>query len=302
MKKETLHKILSDPNFDPSSILEEAIVSFVSKNPERLAEDEVVYKYLIRDPSLASQMQKTVDINNIENLKVFLHTASKADHWVANSVKASFINKLDNVVDENIDAIFELVVTRKIDVTSNPSGMRSFGRKLSDDQLDRLLRVAKTADRVRTWNAEAWDAFLTTSFGIDTFIECLKKGNIIPRPYDGSNFFRKMSEIIKAEGSSPRSMEILNWCKSEYDSHICFKCGRGCELDASGNHRESNVIKSLSGYTLHRQKCDPENEYPSPWEILFNEVRTFEYPCKFCGEVFTTTSGRTLHENKCRHT
>ena len=63
MKNTTLQKILSDPNFDPSAIFEEALVAFIERNPQRMAEDKFIYKYLIEDIDLVRIMAKTINPN-----------------------------------------------------------------------------------------------------------------------------------------------------------------------------------------------------------------------------------------------
>jgi hypothetical protein len=59
------------------------------------------------------------------------------------------------------------------------------------------------------------------------------------------------------------------------------------------------VIKSLSGYTLHRNGCDHEGEFLSPHEIFTGDPKVLSFECAHCGETFTTLSGCTLHEKKC---
>jgi|FLYL01.1.fsa_nt_gi hypothetical protein len=66
---------------------------------------------------------------------------------------------------------------------------------------------------------------------------------------------KKVLSIMLRELPMEDAQKLYEMCKRTLHGFICMKCG-------------SSRFKSKSGYTLHRKKCDPLDEYPVIDEIM----------------------------------
>jgi hypothetical protein len=289
LQESTFRKIVGDPDFDPYGIVEEALVEFIKRHPEKVATDRVALKYLVQDPSIIDTIAQVIDINDLETIPVALDTAKRIqwDHS-RQRTRNRILNKLKGAKPENVDALLQ-IVKDKAPETRLGSFPSEFIDMLTDEQGDELVVNAVQAGSTDGWHSSDWKIAIRRPAGLDAFIEAIKKG-VVAHQTDNLQLVSKVAVAVKGQRDKER---VLLGMFSDLNSYTCFCCGKGT------TGQDNDIIKSLSGYTLHREKCDPGNEFPSPDEIITGKPKTLEFPCE-CGEVFTTSSGLSLHRKACR--
>jgi len=293
MKERTLHKIMGDPEFNPGIFIEEAIIEFVKQHPLKVAEDKVALRHLIADSDIAPSLHAVIDINDPDMIESWLATMKQGQSWNKNEVCAKFIGRLSQVEAANSEAIFKVLnrYTSDFECLTRPSTMMSLANIFGPANLaSMIVELAVIKKATRGWVKEDWDAVFAQAIDHMVFIEALEEDRVIMRYSNGTsqneNNFRTISEVAKAVKGTAAQERLIKICKKSWHEYVCFKCGR-------------DQIKSISGYTLHRKKCDSQNVYPCPWETFYGIPRELSFRCD-CGADFTTSSGLTLHKKACR--
>lgn len=287
MQDSTFNKIIGDPNFDPHVILEEALVEFIKNHPTEVAKDRVALKWLVRDSSIIHDIVTVIDINDVEMIPVVFDTIEKIS-WEHSRIrtKAELIKKLRDTKPDRVTDLLE-IIKDKAPSTRLGDYPEKFIEQLAADQIDSLVVSAVQAGS-EGWRTEDWKIAIKTTTGFEAFMEALKQRKVS----FSSDTFQLVSQCART-ATQGEYKAILLGLFADLNSYVCFACGRG-----TGG--ETDLIKSLSGYTLHRQKCDPDDAYLSPDEIINGKPKTLSFPCGRCGEVFSTASGLSLHRKACR--
>lgn len=296
MRDSTFQRIIGDPDFDPHGIIEDALVEFIRNHPQKVAQDRVALKWLVKDPTIIESIVKVVDLNDLEMLEPFLESVEKHDGYQQTPVKNHIIAHLTKVKPENIDAVFTMVVK-----AWNPRPKMiptEFLNHLRPEQINEMTQAMLDNKGEMNWDAEDWKEAIRTAFGTQTFVDAFVSSKVtISEP-----IFPIISQIARSVAGTPDADRLLHAVDRKWDTYVCFACGYGANLSPHHYRRRApapKLIKSLSGYTLHRQKCDPKNEFLSPHEIITGKPKQLEFSCDRCGETFTTLSGLTLHRKVC---
>jgi hypothetical protein len=305
----TIERILSDPDFDPreNDLIGQALVAFMKANHKKVAQNEVAVKWLLKDKNVAHEFVSEVDITNPHVVRQFLRTMKRSSF--AHSALPLLFQRLKKAMT---DEVFEEV----LDSVDNLYHLHWFEYK--PGQRERMVTAFKVKGVFPTERKDWWEAFRTPE-GLEWFI------NLIPNAAHSSSeflswaneeFLNLVSQAAKAlqgrKGLMPQeaydalATTMLKAIERRWpESYVCFCCGKGNGVDKKGRSLESNKLKSLTGYSLHRlgtdkkEGCDPGRDFQSPHEILLGHPRKFVYTCDQCGEPFTTKSGRTLHKKTC---
>jgi len=295
VNKSTVHKILSDPNFDPSMVFEQALVEFIEQHPATVAKDEVCLKHLVKDPEVCHNIVSIIPMNNSKLLGDFL-LSIKRMNWGSPGVSAKILTRLDEVEPENVCEILETI--KKSFAAARLTRMHpEFIDKLTQAQIDEFVKEAAATASIKNWKNNDWEIAFKSEEGIQAFLSALVEDRLTLK----RGMFGLVATCAKAvAGNAERRAAILQYLDDNYEGYVCFKCGRGSGVDSNGKRKDNDKIKSLSGYTLHRSSCDPSNEFLSPHEIFSGSPKVLSFKCGWCGETFTTSSGRTLHEKKCK--
>jgi hypothetical protein len=300
MNKRTFEKILADPNFNPMVFMEDAITEFIQRYPDRVAEDKVALGHLVNDPDAAQAIVKAVDVNDPELLGRYFESLHKSQHWRVEETCQTLLERLSALDPSNADAIFAVLkaFAPKFSSISRPSNFGNLDSVLAEAQLFELMEEALTKNGTKDWETEDWKVAVGATAGIDAFIKALKDKTLNLKGKEGGPF-QLISRVAQQIKGTPQATALIEACEARWDAYVCFACGRGSGLDRRGNEAPNNVIKSISGYTLHRGGCDPDEKFPSPWQIINGDERELSFECGRCGQVFTTASGLTLHQKKC---
>ena len=329
MQEDTAQKILSDPDFNPAGIWADALMAYLKINPIKVASDAVAMKYLIQDPAVAPHLINLIDINDTDRVRTCLKAVSKCDanHLIWGAAR-DFWEQQYRVKLDNQQTIEDIIV-ENIGVFSEVEVLSENRHRISDNIIKALANseFKPHVDR----NHKAW-AFLTRYVsGALVFVDAAKyqeRAWWMHAERKKMAFYKEQRKFYKYQKSkeewekmrkatpvspfqnfstaaatlkhSTSRAEVIGVVKNLWPNHyLCFKCGKGSGTNRSGHIDEKKQLKSKSGYSIHRKKCDPDNEFPSPHEIFFGEERDLEFACKMCGATFTTASGKTLHEKRC---
>lgn len=297
MKKRTLQKILADPAFNPEKFLEQAIVEFVERYPQEVAKDTVALNHLVEDPDIAVKIVEAVDVNNPGQMARYLESLS--GNYSKEDVCCTLLGRLGEMEPGNAEAIFAVLkrFAPKYNSISRPSKFANLSDFVDQDRLFELMEEALVNEGTQDWEVRDWEVAIKTPAGVEAFIKALEGGTIKLKT-DG-DFFPLISRLAKRERQTTHGLALLDACRARWTAYVCFSCGRGSGVDRNGNAADTNVIKSISGYTLHRNGCDKANEDPSPWKTINGVERELSFDCDRCGQTFTTASGLTLHRKKC---
>lgn len=299
MKDRTLHKILGDPEFDPSIFLEDAIKEFVSKHPTQVAQDKVALRHLLEDIDVITNLVDAIDVHDVNMISKFMTTLAESE-WQRNEACKNLVKRLageDLISAEVTGVVADYATTFPcLWCLSDSYGILA---KVSNNFVGQLARSVVNGGGTRTWDYHDWRIALESG-GVspEDFVNALKKQKVSLIPItttkrgrnDTTNFWT-ISEVAKAIAADESLRwlrnELLDACNERFDSYACFCCGK-------------EPIKSISGYTLHLKSCDKGNQYPDPWQIFHGQPRELSFKCERCGQKFTTTSGLTLHSKKCQ--
>ena len=303
MDKKTLHKILQDPDFNPAIFLEQAIVDFVSRNPEKVAEDAVALRHLIGDTNVAPRVFKLVEINDLHLVKTYLKAIrAMQGYYDQGSALRQLTSKLHRLHKENVAEMVKMLKENvgKIAGLNEPSSLVKIADIMNKDDLEEMI-VMTLKSAGTDWKVDDWDVATKIDVGITKFIMKMKEMSI--NEEEMFNFMSRLAHRVKGTEFAPL---LLDKIKEKWSTYICFKCGKGKGPWRAASWRppkgKNDFIKSISGYTLHRKTCDPKDEFPSPHEIITGRPMELEWECeRGCGATFTTSSGKTLHEKKCRY-
>jgi len=297
MKDSTFQRIVGDPGFDPHGIIEDALVEFIKRHPSKVARDRVALKWLVKDPTIIQDIVGVVSINDLEMLEPFLESVEKHDGYQQGSVKNHIIGCLINVEPKNVDAVFTMVVK-----AWNPRPKvipEAFINLLRPEQVDEMTQTMLDNKAEMQWDEVDWNVATRTPFGIKTFVDAFVSSKV----EISNGIFPVISQVTRAVVGTPDAGRLLHAVDRKWNTYVCFACGYGANLDHGRYRRRGNqtpkLIKSLSGYTLHRQKCDPKDGFLSPHEIITGKPKQLDFSCDRCGETFNTKSGLTLHRKAC---
>jgi hypothetical protein len=305
MQDSTFNKILSDPNFDPHGIIEDALVEYIKNHPEEVAKDRVALRWLVLDSTILGEIVNVIDINDIEMITPFVNTINKpsSDGWSKENTIKTLIKKLDRLKPENVDQILKIIAGAC--GSFNPSQLpTTFVNSMSVEQINWFVDNAVRKGAEVVWTAADWDIVTRTKMGTTAFVNCFSAGRM-PLTKESFQIISKCAKAIQVNAGCLDNEEkrmMIRRVDQDWQSYVCYKCSCGTNVgrfSRRGTNPDTNVIKSISGYTLHRQKCDPQNLFPSPHEVFFGKPKTLSFECHGCGEVFTTTSGLTLHRKSC---
>jgi hypothetical protein len=296
MKKETLQKILGDPQFDPYTVLEQALVDFIQSNPEEVAKDEVCLKHLVKDSECISEVSGIIDMNDAKLLGDLLASIRRSTSWNASSTLDKVLNRLKEVDAANVSATFE-AIKEAAPATQLTKMHPDFLDALQQEQVDEFVKEAVGTDAAERWEADDWKIAFRSDEGTKAYFAALVDGKVRFQR-DTFSLISHCATVVKGDPEAEQA--LLTILDDKFAGYVCFKCGRGSKLDSYGHEAPNNVIKSLSGYTLHRNQCDGEGEFLSPHEIFTGDPKVLSFPCGNCGETFTTLSGCTLHEKSCK--
>jgi len=296
MKKETLQRILGDPDFDPYSVVEQALVEFIERYPEKVAEDEVCLKHLVKDPECISEVAGMVNVNDAQLLGDLLASIKRSDSWDAARTLDTVLDRLREVETANVATIFEAIreaapATRLTKMHSN------FLDMLQQEQVDEFVKEAVEADAAERWESDDWKIAFRSDEGTKAYFQALVDGKVKFKT-DTFALISHCATVVKGDAEAEQA--LLTILDDRYKTYVCFKCGRGSKVDHYGHDAPNNVLKSLSGYSLHRKQCDPEGVFLSPHEIFTGDPKVLSFECASCSETFTTLSGCTLHEKTCK--
>lgn len=295
MKKETLQRILGDPDFDPYSVVEQALVEFIEQHPDEVAKDAVCLKHLVKDPECISEVSGIISMNDAQLLGDLLASIKRSDSWDAARTLDTVLGRLKEVETANVATIFE-AIKEAAPATRLTKMHPNFLDMLQQEQVDEFVKEAVEADAAERWEPEDWKIAFRSDEGTKAYFKALVDGKIKFQ----TSTFALISHCATVVQNDPEAKEaLLTILDDRYKTYVCFKCGRGSKVDTYGHDAPNNVIKSLSGYTLHRNQCDPEKQFLSPHEIFTGDPKVLSFPCGNCGETFTTLSGCTLHEKTC---
>jgi hypothetical protein len=310
MKDGTVRQILADPEFDPSFLLEPALLNYMSKNPSSVASDKVAMKWLAKDETVIRGIASLVNPNNTSVLADAVASIGRMDtSWAKSDAAHNLCISIEkcavNGGFDDIARVAEIVCYSS--VTSKVEDLPIFVSLIAPQYREAMLEKAIESGysigfEVKSWNTLMdWQSTKMVKMFAKAFEECkVKITDEVLRYMSG--VFKTRPKIYSDEGAIAVCQAIKNRWPSSF---VCFRCGQGSEfVDSSRDRRRRRSavprrITSPSGFTLHKKKCDPNNEYPSPWESHFMVRRDLEFQCQYCGRECTSPSGLTLHEKKC---
>jgi len=309
MNKSTIQKILADPEFDPSDIFGAALSEFLESHPSALGSDVKMLKHLVMDPSICTNIVRVISINNLINdgyanlVGKLTKTISHAEGREQSNAAKELLEKMFMVSDGNLETIFE-ILKEHTEILIHPNDAQIL-KRLKPEYACTLIGLASATN---FWGLADWIFALQWDEGIKILTKTINDGKLdyaVLNSDASPNIFQTISNRIRTLGMCDLTHDLTVAIGKKWDyTHICFKCGQGAGMVSGGKHRGTKrmpELKSLSGYTLHRNRCDPKNEYLSPWEILYGHSRVFTYKCKRCDYEASSTSGLTLHEKFCTH-
>jgi hypothetical protein len=329
MQEDTAQKILSDPDFNPGGIWADALMEYMKDHPTKVADDAVAMKYLVQDPTVAPFLCRLIDINNIEQVNTCIKAISKCkSRHLIDPASRDFLEVLEEKTHDR-QAIEDIIINNII-VFSSVKVLSDHDTHISDRIVEALIG---SEYRPTTESHKAWGFLTKYPSGAFKFIERAKTKNgawwmhaerskmelyrqerkhgrrrnkdewEMMKKAIPANAFQNFSTAVKtieSKANACRAAEIISITKTLWPNHyVCFRCGKGSGWDRYGRPNEKRQLKSKSGYSIHRKKCDPNNKFPSPHEIFLGEERDLEFACRMCGETFTSASGKTLHEKRC---
>jgi len=280
----TIRHILGDPDFDPGIIFEDALKDFVKKNPAEVAKrDKVALKWLVKDPEVVAAVAEYIDVRgDVEMVPDTIMSLQKIRYLGSRErYVAGFMKRFTLAPVESINALVEGILRYpSIPFSWYPVDLLD---RMSRDQVSSIISATVNEGNTACWKAEDWRPIVDNETGMNHFIDALEKEAVF---LDDTGILHIISQCAK-KTKDPRHIKVLNDFKAGDNFYRCFACGRA-------------PIKSISGYTLHRKRCDPRNRYPSPHEIFHGEPKELSFECSTCGETFSTQSGCTLHEKNCK--
>ena len=187
MQKQTLQRILSDPDFDPSTIFESALIGFIEDNPSKVAQDKVCLRHLVKDREIVGSIVGVVDMNDTQLIADFLNSIHRSDSWDANKTLKKLLKRLKEVETANVAAIFETI--KEHAPASRLTKMHlEFVDKLDQGQIDEFVQAAVKVDGIESWNTEDWQIAFRSTEGTHAFLDALVKGKLsYKRGLEGDN-------------------------------------------------------------------------------------------------------------------
>lgn len=309
MNKNTIQKILSDPEFDPSDIFGAALSEYLESHPSSLGSDVKMLKHLVMDPSICTNIVRVINVNNLINdghanlIGKLARTISHAEGSQLVLAAKELLEKMSLVSEGNIETVYE-ILKEHTEILMHPNDANVL-KRLKPEYACTLIGLASATDH---WGLSDWNFALQWDEGIKILTKTIAEGKLdymVLNSDASPNIFQTVSRRIKTLGMCDLTHDLTVAIGKKWDyTHICFKCGQGAGMVSGGKHKcikRMPELKSLSGYTLHRNRCDPKNEYLSPWEILYGHSRIFTYKCERCGYEASSTSGLSLHEKFCTY-
>lgn len=289
ISSDTVKAIMTDPEFDPSSIIVPALQSYIQCNPSKVLEDPVTVKYLAKDCKGALAIVREMDVNAIGKdgpitMEHIRHILSMNDwrvhRYLGYSLEKLTSRQLDN---EFVSAIIE---SRAIGFIES---YQTFINKLDRLNKTKILDKCVSLEDTKLWDRPMWESILDwdhyESIRLLAITLANRKMDITPNKLGrhDSNSIRMIPPNLMEhpEYLGMISDAIRNGYPDEY---VCFSCGA--------------TTSSPSGYTLHRKKCDQQLRYISPYEMLYGKKRPLDIRCDICNKSFKSRSGLTLHKNK----
>jgi hypothetical protein len=298
MNDRTLRKILGDPQFNPDDILGPALSDFINLHPEEIAKDKVAIKYLAEDPEVVHLVMDVIDWQDFNMVEKILGAIAQMRWQKADVVNKAF-TKMTHANHENLPKVFSTIKKHVASLSLLPNSLGELPKIFSPEQISEL--IDEMSANPATWGPKDWAVAVRSKECIEAFLARLAANtvNLVMGCDEDFQTISVAAEHIKRLNLGDYSVKLINFCKNKWKSYVCFKCGKGCGKNFHGKLIESHLIKSISGYTLHRKKCAPNGEFKSPWEIFFGMPRELQFNCDRCGQPFTTTSGLTLHSKSC---
>lgn len=309
MNEKTAQKIMADPRFDPTTFFDKALEVFVKTKPRTLAGlSGVALEYLIADSTEVCSMVRNglVDVSNEIHVDNFMKALAGVTWYQREAMETFTKLMLNSDSDYAFNAWLENI--KVFDFMQHPKWYRQWHNILKNQNAIKPVMEKLDEYVSQNWEVESIELLLESGTeGRSLIAKWLPHAEIHPwsaRYWKRENVTRNEFQIIsmacQIEKDNPEFLqEMIEACNAKWEAHVCFNCGGGCGFNTKSEKSRNNIIKSVSGYTLHRKKCDPDNLYPSPWEIATGEPRKLEFKCWKCGLVCSTQSGLTLHYKKC---
>ncbi len=300
MQKKTLHKILQDPLFDPAIFLEQAIVEYIKKHPVEVAKDKVALRHLVGDPSTAANVFQLVDINDLDLVRSYLQAIPGIPYGQSDAVSA-LTERLHKLREENVAEMLEIIKESigKVSGLDTPKSLYHITPIMGENDLDEMMTIMLKNASLTLWKPNDWKVAIKTEDGQKALIKTIPKISI-----NDADMFQLLSLLGTTLKGTKLANKLLELIRTKWKTYICFNCGKGKgpwkPISYRPERGKNDFIKSISGYTLHRKKCDPENKFLSPHEIIEGRSMKLRWECdRGCGATFTTLSGKTLHGKTC---
>ena len=242
MLRDTAVAILSDPEFDPSEILNEALISYMETHLDQICQMKGTTKHLVKDETITELIADHIDVNDRSLLSKYIAAIKPRGGLILNNNPMILLKLLHKI--DMTDAQEELcrIVINNATIRNLPS-MKTFSSTMKHAIFMAMCNCSKP---ISIRPSICWLDVIDVSYeNISLWIKTL-------------NLWKKDSPegVILRNLVCIRDAELLNRCAQKWPAlniaglfpkHTCLKCMR--------------IFGSASGLKLHKRKCDPDNTF-----------------------------------------